>query len=119
MFKSGSFKKFHRNKRTPIKIADFVDGADVGMVQSRSSAGFTAESLKGLGVSRQLIRKKLEGNIAAKFCIFNFVNHTHAATAKLVDNAVVRDRLSDERVGIRHSGAILGCAPGQVNEVVG
>src|SRR5215469_186371 len=109
MFKSGTFKKFHRDKGTPIKIADFVDGADVGMVQSGSSTGFTSESLEGLGVSRQLIRKKLEGNIAAKFCIFSFVNHTHTATAEFFKDAVVGNGLPDEQVRARHVADILGC----------
>ena len=44
------------------------------------------------------------------------VHHTHAATAKLFDNAVVGDGLADEGVGLRHSAAILGCDLRQVNE---
>jgi hypothetical protein len=36
--------------------------------------------------------------------------------AKLFDNAVVRDGLADEGVGVRHGAAILGCVLNQVNE---
>jgi len=31
----------------------------------------------------------------------------------------VRDCLPDEGIGLRHTGAILGCTPGQVNESAG
>jgi hypothetical protein len=45
-----------------------------------------------------------------------FVDHTHTATTEFLKNAVVRDRLSDERLGFRHVALILGCDCGQVNE---
>ena len=37
------------------------------------------------------------------------VNHTHSAATELLDNAVVRDSLADERLKIRHLALILGC----------
>ena len=44
--------------------------------------------------------------------VFGLVHHAHPAPAQLLDDAVVRDRLPDERIGFRHSGAILGCVLG-------
>ncbi len=43
-------------------------------------------------------------------------DHTHTATAEFLKDAVVRDRLSDERLGFRHVAVILGRDYGQVNE---
>jgi hypothetical protein len=43
--------------------------------------------------------------------VFGLVDHAHAATTKLLDDAVVRDGLADH--GIR---AMLGAEQGQVNE---
>jgi hypothetical protein len=37
--------------------------------------------------------------------------NTHAATAKLLEDAVVGDILTDRRVGTRHGDAILGLRP--------
>ena len=45
------------------------------------------------------------------------VSITHAAAAEFLDDSVVRDCSPDEGIGLRHTGAILGCAPGQVNEL--
>jgi len=48
--------------------------------------------------------------------VFGLVHHAHPAPAQLLDDAVMRDGLSDERVGVRHSTVILGCDIMQVNE---
>jgi len=45
---------------------NFVNGADIGMVQSGSGAGFTAKTLEGLGVVRDIVGQKLEGDEAAQ-----------------------------------------------------
>jgi hypothetical protein len=42
--------------------------------------------------------------------VFGFVDHTHPATAQLLDNAIVRDGLAD------HWAAMLGVQIRQVNE---
>src|ERR1700674_4225832 len=62
MFERGPVKKLHSDEGTPLEIADFVDGANVGMVESRSSSSFTAESFEGLGITCEFIGKKLECN---------------------------------------------------------
>jgi len=43
-------------------------------------------------------------------CVFGLIHNPHAATAEFFKDAVMRDALSDERVGVRHVAAILGCA---------
>ena len=44
---------------------------------------------------RQIVRKKLEGDRATELEILGPVDHTHPATAQLLDDAVVRDGLTD------------------------
>jgi hypothetical protein len=39
----GAFHEFHRNKGLAVVFADFVDGANVGMIQSGSSLPLTVE----------------------------------------------------------------------------
>ena len=95
-------------KARPVVLAKIVDGADIGMIQGRSSTSFAAKPLQSLGVVGNLIGKEFEGNGAAKVGVLGPVDDTHPATAELVDDAVMRDRLAD------HRGAILGRVPRQV-----
>src|ERR1700722_1354977 len=76
-------------------FADFVDGADIGMIESGRGARLPAKSLQGLRIKRQFIGKKFEGDKAAKLGVLSFIDHTHAATAELLDDAVVRNCLVD------------------------
>ena len=80
-------------KGWPSCFADVVDGADVGMIQSRGSARFALETLERLGVARQLVGQELQGDKAAEPRVFGLVNHAHPAAAQLLHNAVVRDGL--------------------------
>ena len=57
--------------------------------------------------------QEFQGDEAAKLCVLGFVDHTHAAAAEFLDDAVVRDGLADHGVG-----AMVGVAWGQVNEAV-
>jgi hypothetical protein len=49
-----------------------------------------------LRIACQTGRKELQGHEAVQPGIFSFVNDTHAATAQLLNDAVVRDGLADE-----------------------
>jgi hypothetical protein len=42
--------------------------------------------------------------------VLSFVNDTHTAATKFLDDSVVRDALADRRVRARHSVAILAPA---------
>src|SRR5271169_5228995 len=85
----------HHDEEMALVLANFVDGADIGMVQRRCGPGFAAETLESLGVLRGIVGKKLESYEAAELSVFGFVDHTHAAAAKHFDDAVVRDGLAD------------------------
>ena len=41
---------FHDDKKKTVVLANFVDGANVGMVQSGGGAGLAAKTLDGLGI---------------------------------------------------------------------
>jgi hypothetical protein len=59
-----SVEKLHRNERLTVVFADFVDGADIWVVQSGSSLRLTIEAAQSLGVQRKAVRKELQGNEA-------------------------------------------------------
>ena len=54
-------EKFHRDKALALVLADFVDGADVGMVQRGSGAGLAAETFERLRVLRNVLREGISG----------------------------------------------------------
>ena len=51
-------EKFHCDEALTVVLADFVDGADVGMVQRGSGVGFAAKALESLRVLRHIVRKE-------------------------------------------------------------
>src|SRR5712691_13529715 len=62
-----------------------------------------------------MIRQELQGDKAAQFDILSLVNHTHPATAELLDDAVVRDGLPDHGCW----SIMLGVKVEQVNAKLG
>jgi hypothetical protein len=72
-----------------------VDGAVVGMVQSRRSLRFPLKPGEGLRVFGNLFGQELQGNEAMQPNIFGLIDHPHPATAQLLDDSVVRNGLPD------------------------
>ena len=88
---------FHDDVLTLVGLANVVDGAYIGMIERRRGPRLAPESLQRLRVPRQFIGQELQGHAPAQPQIFSFVNHTHAATAQFLRNAVVRDGLPDHK----------------------
>jgi hypothetical protein len=97
MLQRHAIEKLHGDERMTGMFADLIDGADVGMIQRGRRARFTAKALQGLGVLLQMIGQEFQGHEAAQFDILSFVDHTHAPTAELLDDAIMRDGLADHR----------------------
>jgi hypothetical protein len=87
-----AFEILHGDEEAAAIFGDFVNRANVGMIQRGSGAGFTAKTLEGRGVFGNVVREKLEGNRAAKIDVFGFINDAHPAAAELFENAEVGDR---------------------------
>ncbi len=62
-------------------LGNLVDGADVGMVQSRRGPGFTAKTLQGLGIASQIPGEKFERDAASEVKVLSLVNDSHATAA--------------------------------------
>ena len=95
VFQSQPIQKLHSDKALALVLADFVDSADVGMVQGRSRAGFAAKSFQCLRILRDILRQELERYKSAKGGVLGLINHTHAAAAEHLDDAVMRNRMAD------------------------
>jgi hypothetical protein len=91
-----AFEQLHGDKALSILLSNVINGANVWMVQGGGSFSFALESSDGLGIAGKLIGQELQGNEAVKPRVLGFVDDTHTAAAQLLDDAVVRDGLTDE-----------------------
>ena len=95
MLQRHAIQKLHGDERLAVLLADFVNGADVGMVQGRGGLGFALKTGQSLRVSGDFLGQELQGHKAVQPGVLGLVDHTHPATAQLLDDAVVRDGLAD------------------------
>ena len=74
-------------------FVDFVDSADVRMVEGRSSARLALETLQRMPIDSGIFRKELQCDQAAQSNVFGLIDHSHTARAQLFLNTIVRDGL--------------------------
>jgi len=103
-------EEFHGDETLVLLLTDFVNGANVGVIQSRGGASFAAETLEGLGVADQIVGEELEGDEPAKRGVLSLVDNPHAASTELFKDAVVGDCFPDEWAGVRHFNCHLEAA---------
>src|ERR1700730_18492355 len=80
------------------------------MIQGRRRLGFALKSAERLRVFGYIVRQKLQSHEATEFDILSLIDHTHAAAADSLDDAIVRDGLAN------HWSRILRLSTEQVNE---
>ncbi len=98
MLQGHAVQKLHDQKGMPVILPDLVDGADIGMVESRGRLRLSLETGQGLGVLRDRVGQKLQRHKPVQVDVLSLVDHTHAATAKLFNDAVMRDGLADHGI---------------------
>ena len=57
---------FHHDEMLSTILRDFVNGADIGMIQRRRGARLAAESLERLRIMGEVFRQKLERDMASE-----------------------------------------------------
>ena len=110
-----TLQQFHGDEGSPIGLIDLVDGANVRMVQRGRGFGLALESAESLRVVSQFVRKELQGDVAAEFEVFRFIDHAHSAAADLAEDAVVGHCLPHGLGGRGHWLDMLGVGDGKVN----
>src|SRR5580704_15108283 len=98
---------FHHEENMPRVLADIMNGANIRMIQSRSSPSLAPEPVQGKRVPRHFIRKELQRHGPAQPHILSLINHTHPAAAQLLKDAVMRDSPANHGRGISHRRSIL------------
>jgi hypothetical protein len=100
-----AFEQLHGDEWLAIVFANFVYGANIGMIQTRRGASFALEPLESLLIFSYRFRQKFQRHQPPQLGIFGLEDHTHPAAAKLFDDSIVRDFRAGKGIGIRHGGA--------------
>ena len=103
MLQSLAIQELHGDERLTILLADVVNRADIGVIESRCSLRLTLKTGESLGVFGYLVGQEFERDKAMEPGVLGFVHHPHATTAQLLYDPIVRDGLADHRR--RSSGA--------------
>ena len=98
-----SVEKLHRNEGLAFLFADFIDGANVGVVQGGSSLRLALEAGQRLSAAGNIVGQKFERNGTMKLGVRRFINHTHAAPTEFFEDAVMRDNLANHGLGLAQS----------------
>ena len=88
-------QQFHGDEMLAVGFVDFVNRADVRMVERGGGEGFALEAFAGGGIVFHLGRQKFQRDVAAQLEVLGFVHHTHPAAAQLRQNPVVRNSFAD------------------------
>jgi hypothetical protein len=82
-----------------LVLVDVVDRADARVAESGGGAGLALETLLRLVTREEPLRQELQGHAATQARVLGPVDDTHAATAELLENAVMGDGLADHEEG--------------------
>ena len=80
---------FSGDKMCPVVFAYFMNREDVGMVQSRSGAGFLLKTIQAISVRRKLLAENFYRDFPAQLYVFSEIHLTHTARTELLQNPVV------------------------------
>jgi hypothetical protein len=99
-----------------VLFADVVDSADVRVIEGGCFLSLAAESFQSGGVVKHFGREEFQTHSPMEARVLGFVNDTHPAAPEFFEDAVMRNGLPDQRLGVGHLALILGCARRRVNE---
>ena len=85
------FEILHRNEGLAFIFADLINGANMGMVESRGGARFTLKAFQSLAVLGEMFGQELQGDESAELGVFGLVDYTHTTAAEFLKYPVVRD----------------------------
>jgi hypothetical protein len=118
MFQRHTVQELHHEEGLAVLLPDFVDRADIGMVQRRSRLRLPLKTGEGLWVSGYFIGQKFQRDKPVQGYVFGLVHNPHAAATQLLNDVLVRDGTGNHRcagtlgclmVGPLHQGSQRAC----------
>ncbi|MGA8104984.1 MAG: hypothetical protein WB869_22710 [Candidatus Acidiferrales bacterium] len=74
-------QKLHGDERVAMLVVNFVDGADVGMIQCGGGLRLAFEAGESLRIFGNVVRQELQGDKAVQLYVLGLVDHAHTAAA--------------------------------------
>ena len=84
-------QKLHGDESSSVVFADFVDRADVGMIQCRRRPRLSPKALQSRRFPRCVFGKELQCRQPPEQSVPSFVDNSHPTAAQWAQHAVVRD----------------------------
>src|SRR5207245_11344096 len=85
--------------KLPILLdVEIVNGCEVGMIELRENQSFLVEMPAGRVVGERVVWEDFDGNITGKMFVAGAVHFSHAASADLLDDAVVAQSLANSLI---------------------
>ena len=78
----------HDQEVRAVLVADIVQGADVGMVETGNGVGFTTEARQPLRITGEVFRKDLDGDGPSETGVGSLVDFAHPARTDLADDLI-------------------------------
>src|SRR2546425_4177047 len=94
-----TLQQLHCDKGLALAVINVVNRADIRMIERRGRLTFPLEAFERLMIFSERLGQELERDKTVQLGVLGLVDHTHAAAAKLFQNAVVRKSLSDHEGG--------------------
>ena len=110
-------QELHGDERLAFVFADFVDRANVRMVERRGGPGLALKPLERLPVPGEVFGKELQRHHAAEFGVLGFVHDTHPPASELFEDAVVGNCFAEHAWGAYPVSGMLGATSREVNVV--
>src|SRR5215470_6936797 len=86
-------KKLHNNEGLVASVlTDFMNGANVGVVERSGGAGFAKKTFERELVGNRFGSEELQCDLTIEHGVPRGINDTHSATAEFLDDLVVRNR---------------------------
>ena len=89
MLQRHAIEKFHDDEGLMFLLADFINRADVGMVQGGGRLRLALKAGQGLRILDHIAGKKLKRDKPVQRQVFGFVDNTHPAAAEFFEDAIV------------------------------
>ena len=92
--------QLHRDEVQAVGLFDRMHGDDVRMIERGDGFGFSREPHATLGISGQLRRQDLEGDLTIEAGVLRQIDLAHAAGADRLDDPVVSDGLAGHQCSV-------------------
>ena len=89
-----AFQKFHHQVVTAVVVADVVQRADVGVIETADGLGLAGKTLPDVGAAGHAFGQDLDGDRSVQAWVVGLVDLAHAAGTGLADDFVGAEFLS-------------------------